>query len=110
MDRGFMVDMASNDHSVCPCLRNVLQALSCNGRDFSRMVEIASSTGVHGRTTDQPVDGLLTRGDTVSVLIHRAVYEIHPHARPVSRIVRKQIQRQALQRYAELVRPTLSGC
>ena len=85
-------------------------ALSCNGRDFSRLVEIAPSTGREGRAFDQPVDGFLTRGGIVSVLIHRDVYEISPVAKQRSRLVRKELNKEALQQLSQQVKGSLLGC
>ena len=46
----------------------------CNGQDFSHLVEVAASTGLHGRTLDMPIDGLLRHEHgRASILIHRDV-------------------------------------
>ena len=85
-------------------------ALSCNGKDWSSLQEISATTGFEGRTYDQPVDGLLVRGGTVSVLIHRDVYEISPLALEQSRIVRRELQRGPMRKLAADVRSRLAGC
>ena len=96
--------------------------LSCNGRDWSALRPIAETVGALGRTYDHPVDGLLEieeRGDstmgggvtrTVSVLIHRDVFEISPRAEVESRIVRRELKLEALERLAGQVRGSLPGC
>jgi len=88
----------------------VALALSCNGRDWSALQEISPTVGSQGRTYDQPVDGLLTVGGTVSVLIHRDVYEIAPDAREQSRIVRRELQSGAMRHLSEQVKIKLPGC
>ena len=105
-------------------------ALSCNGRDWSRLYEVAPTIGKLGRTTDQPVGGGLLRlpaarpvargitGDSgghgepsFSVLIHRDVYEIARSARTRSRLVRRELNRDAMLRLAaSLKRHQLAGC
>ena len=85
-------------------------SVSCNGVAWSALQEIAPTTGLHGRTLDQPVDGLLTMGGRVSVLIQRDVYEIAPDAREKSRIVRREIRKDAFERLVVRVRSKLPGC
>ena len=92
-------------------------ALSCDGVHWSALEEVAPSVGREGRTYDQPVDGLLHIGDSVSVVIHRDVYEISPEAsyarepqRGKSRLVARPLHRAALDALARRVRSSLDGC
>lgn len=87
-------------------------ALSCNGRDFSYLIDVFASSGREGRTVDQPVDGLLVHrgGQHVSILVHRDVHGISQNAPESSRIVRRELNRSALEALAEEVWPTLMGC
>lgn len=86
-------------------------AISCNGQDFSHLIEVAPSTGLQGRTLDMPVDGFMSHQDgRVSLLIHRDVYEISPIARQHSRLVRRELNAAALSAFADEVTPTLLGC
>ena len=92
--------------------------LSCNGRDWSRLAEVAQTRGVSGRTADMPVDGLLSTVEgsgtssrrSVSIVIHRDVHGISPRARAASRLVRREIDADALRRFAQSARLTLAGC
>jgi len=84
-------------------------ALSCNGIDWSSFIEIAPTHSHLGRVFDHPVDGLLLSEGTLSILLHRDVYEISSYVK-FSRLVRYELRRSALERYAELVRFTLPGC
>lgn len=55
------------------------------------------------------MDGLLLSEGKLSILLHRDVYEISSYVK-FSRLVRYELRREALERYAELVRFTLPGC
>ena len=86
-------------------------AFSCDGRTWSRLFRVASSSGRRlGRAYDQPVDGLMVEGDVMSVLIHRHVYEISPEAPRQSALVRRALSRHAMDGLAHAARPSLIGC
>jgi hypothetical protein len=58
-----------------------LAYVQCNGQDFSHLVDVAGTTGLHGRTLDMPIEGLLAHGHgRVSILIHRDVVSAPRHA------------------------------
>ena len=82
-------------------------SLSCDGREWSELTEVAPSMGRLGRTHDHPVDGLLietggARGEVerASILIHRDVYFIAPTAAATSRLTRIELSRTGLERLA----------
>jgi hypothetical protein len=58
----------------------------------------------------QPVDGLYLRSGKVNFMLHRDVYDISPHAKRQSRLVRRELDSAALQNYAAEQRPKLLGC
>ena len=71
---------AFNNPSSSP-LRLTHVLLQCNGQDWSHLVDVAGTTGLHGRTLDMPIEGLLAHGHgRVSILIHRDVVSAPRHA------------------------------
>ena len=86
-------------------------ALSCDGVAFSRLTRLVRSreSVISGHTTDQPVDGIVRRGDDVYFYVHRGVRGIRswePAGRP--RLTRLTVPFATLARYTADARASLA--
>ena len=71
---------------------------------------LSRCAGAHGRTYDQPVDGLLLRDGVVYVHLHRDVPEISPDAARSSRIEQHSLSAEALANITRAAHASLRGC
>jgi hypothetical protein len=90
-------------------------AVSCDGVHFSNLEPLLNCTGGAslGRAPDHPVDGLLRRGATTHIYVHRDVPGIALHKagrQPRPRIVRLDIPSWKLSDLAREKFRTLEGC
>ena len=85
-------------------------ALTCDGVHFSQLTKLIASQGREGRTYDQPVDGLVLRGDTVYLYVHLDVEHISPEADRKSRIEQYAFKSGRLEAITRGVRSSLRGC
>ena len=90
-------------------------AVSCDGVHFSNLEPLLNCTGGAslGRAPDHPVDGLLRRGPTTHIYVHRDVPGIALHKggrQPRPRIVRLDVPSWKLSDLAREKFRTLEGC
>lgn len=73
-------------------------SLSCDGRHWSHFTPLVYTSGLRGRTFDQPVSGFVRRGPSVHFFLHRDVPQISPAAPTDSRLERYTFRTAALTR------------
>jgi hypothetical protein len=88
----------------------VALALSCDGVAWSPLVAIRRSTGVLGRTYDQPVDGFVVRSGRVFLYLHLHVPGISPVSAHRSRLVRHELRLDTLTELTRAAHQTLPAC
>ena len=118
VDRGRSVlglfPVARNDHVGDDAFVGL--ALSCDGVDFSPLRRILNSTPASlGRSSDHPVVGLVARGDTIFLYVHRGVQGVFDDDRdaarlPPSRVVRYAASADALRAYTARAKASLASC
>lgn len=79
-------------------------AFSCDGRRWSRLEPLVPTSGLRGRTFDQPVSGYVRRGGAVHFFLHRDVPQISPAAPARSRLERYAFQTAALMRHTAMAK------
>ena len=88
----------------------IAMGFSCDGVHFGRLTKLLWTTGLHGRTYDQPVDGLIVRNGIVHVVIHVNVPGISPVASSDSRVIEYALDTDELRRLTDQARSELSTC
>ena len=88
---------------------NIYMSLSCDGVHWSAMTSLVGTTGITGRTYDQPVKGLLLRDRTVYWYLHRDVPNISPNSGETA-ILEYAFETTELMRVTNAAKATLAGC
>ncbi|KAL1499447.1 hypothetical protein AB1Y20_011651 [Prymnesium parvum] len=87
--------------------------LTCDGYHFSRLQRLVPSRlALHGRTHDQPADGLLVRDGAVLFFVHIGVPGLDERAgaRAKSKLVQYALPLDVLREYTHKARSTLDSC
>ena len=82
-------------------------ALSCDGKRWSRLTPLLHTSGMKGRTFDQPVSGLVRRGTNAHFFIQRDVPQISPAAPTSSRLERYTFHSASLEQLTSSVKREL---